>query len=237
MKIKRIPAALLAAIMTASMIGCGEEDNSPKPVEASDPNAVTFDDDDCSFASIICDDNEAADGTLSVEKVKGNKMLKFTDSFIHDYDKQVQKISINAFELLGAENLEKVSKIEFDMYADALEDCLQTEDGNQVKAPGWVGGGGGSVTALKAKPEDEEGKWYQFSEFSGEEYKYDFCGPIHGDFKFLLASSGQKWSAEMDKANFLIMRWGSQNKSNIYIDNIVFFDADGNSIPTVKASK
>ncbi|MBQ2264814.1 MAG: hypothetical protein II341_05345 [Oscillospiraceae bacterium] len=31
--------------------------------------------------------------------------------------------------------------------------------------------------------------------------------------------------------NFLIMRWGIQNLSSMYIDNITFYDADGNSIP------
>ena len=35
----------------------------------------------------------------------------------------------------------------------------------------------------------------------------------------------------MEDANFLIMRWGIANESDMYIDNIVFYDEDGNSIP------
>ena len=35
----------------------------------------------------------------------------------------------------------------------------------------------------------------------------------------------------MEDANFLIMRWGLANESDMMIDNIVFYDADGNSIP------
>lgn len=231
MRINKFISASLSAVMLCLLSSCGsEKDMSPKPVEASDPNAVTFDDGDCSFVKIICDDDYSSDGVLSVENVKGNNMLKFTDSFIHDYDKQVQKLCISAVDLLESEDLDKVHSIEFDLYADADAENLETENGEKVKAPGWIGGGGGTVTADKEK-------WYDFAEFSGGEYTYDFSEAVHVQFKFLLAASGQKWSNDMDDANFLIMRWGSQNNSNLYIDNIVFYDEEGNSIPTVKTAK
>ena len=104
MRINKFISASLSAVMLCLLSGCGsEKDMSPKPVEASDPNAVTFDDGDCSFVKIICDDDYSSDGVLSVENVKGNNMLKFTDSFIHDYDKQVQKLCISAVVLLESE--------------------------------------------------------------------------------------------------------------------------------------
>lgn len=216
------------AFSTAAMFsGCRSskpEPQPPVPAEADDENAVTFDDGIFSFAEIVCDDKEAADGELSVVEVQGNKMLKFTDSGNAALDVRVQKIRINAVQLLGGENLERVRKIEFDMYADASADLLQTEDGKNVKAPGWIGGGGGTVTA-----DNEE--WYDFGEFSGGEYTFDMSGAVHAEFKFLLADSGKKWSADMEDANFLIMRWGMQNESNLYIDNIVFYDEKGVSIP------
>lgn len=204
-----------------------EELTPPVPVEAEDENAVTFDDGDFSFAEIINDDDTSAEGELSVVEVQGNKMLKFTDSSSVDLTDRVQKIRISAIPLIGAENLDKVNRIEFDLYADATADKLVNEDGENVKAPGWIGGGGGTVTAA-----DE--KWYNFSEFGGGEYNFDMSGAVHVQFKFLLAAGGQKWSPEMDDANFLIMRWGMQNESNLYIDNIVFYDEDGNSIPIIK---
>ncbi|MCD7890422.1 MAG: hypothetical protein LUG26_01185 [Ruminococcus sp.] len=154
-------------------------------------------------------------------------MLKFTDSGNVELSERVQKIRINAIPLIGAENLDKVSKIEFDVYADSTAELLENEDGELVKAPGWIGGGGGTVTV-------DDDKWYDFSEFSGGEYNFEMSGAVHVQFKFLLAASGQKWSAEMEDANFLIMRWGLQNESNMYIDNIVFYDEDGNSIPLVQ---
>ena len=217
-----------AAVSTAATL-CSCRNNKPQPpapAEAEDENAVTFDDGDFSFAEIVCDDKEAADGELSVVEVQGNKMLKFTDSGNVDLDVRVQKLRINAVQLIGAENLERVRKIEFDMYADASAELLQTEDGKNVKAPGWIGGGGGTVTSR-----DE--KWYDFDEFSGGEYDFPLSGAVHGEFKFLLADSGVCWSEDMTAANFLIMRWGLSNEADLYLDNIIFYDEDGNSIPIV----
>lgn len=203
-----------------------EEKIPPEPVEASDPNAVTFDDGDFSFVSVISDDDKAAVGELSVEEVMGNKMLKFTDDNSVPLEGKVQKLSINAAQLVGLENLPKVRKIEFDLYAKATADHFVNEDGENVFAPGWIGGGGGTVTA-----KDE--KWYDFSEFSGGEYDFELSGAVHGEFKFLLADGGMCWSEDMTDANFLIMRWGLSNEADLYVDNIVFYDEDGNSIPIV----
>ncbi len=203
-----------------------EEKIPPEPVEASDPNAVTFDDGDFSFVSVISDDDKAAVGELSVEEVMGNKMLKFTDDNSVPLEGKVQKLSINAAQLVGLENLPKVRKIEFDLYAKATADHFVNEDGENVFAPGWIGGGGGTVTA-----KDE--KWYDFSEFSGGEYDFELSGAVHSEFKFLLADGGMCWSEDMTGANFLIMRWGLSNEADLYVDNIVFYDEDGNSIPIV----
>lgn len=204
-----------------------EELVPPTPVEADDENAVTFDDGDFSFAEVICDDNYAATGELSVVEVQGNKMLKFTDNSTVELTEKVQKIKISAVSLIGSENLDKVRSIEFDVYADATADDLVNEDGESVKAPGWIGGGGGTVTA-------KDDKWYDFSEYSGGEYNFDMSGAVHVQFKFLLAQGGLIWANDMEDANFLVMRWGLQNQSNLYIDNIVFYDEEGNSIPLAK---
>jgi len=201
-----------------------EELIPPEPVEASDLNSVTFDDENFSFASLINDDEDSAKGELSIGEIQGNKMLKFTDDNTVDLDKKVQKISINAVQLIGAENLSKVRSIEFDLYAQAVADNLVNDEGENVKAPGWIGGGGGTVTA-------KNDKWYNFSEFEGGEYNFETSGAVHVTFKFLLSAGGEIWSEDMTDANFLIMRWGLSNESDTYIDNITFFDEDGNSIP------
>ena len=199
------------------------EPEPPKPVEATDPNAVTFDDGVFDFAFAKNDDDDCAKGEISVVELMGNKMLKFTDDNTVPLSGKVQKIGISATKLLGNEGAAKVRSIEFDMYAQATADHLKTDDADGVRAPGWIGGGGGTVTAQE--------KWYDFKEFSGGEYNFETSGNVHAVFKFLLADSGQCWTEDMEDANFLIMRWGVANESDMYIDNIVFYDEDGKSIP------
>jgi hypothetical protein len=196
----------------------------PVPVEASDPNAVTFDDGIYDFVTTRNEDPDCASGTISVEELMGNKMLRFADDNTVPLEGKVQKVIISATKLLGSEGAAKVRSIEFDLYAQATADHLKTDDADGVRAPGWIGGGGGTVTA-------KDDKWYDFKEFSGGEYNFETSGNVHAVFKFLLADDGQCWTEDMEDANFLIMRWGIANESDMYIDNIVFYDEDGKSIP------
>lgn len=201
------------------------------PEEASDINAVTFDDGDFSFAYVINDDDYSAHGVLSVTRIMGNSMLKFTDDMTVDSDGKVQKICINAAQLIGTEKLPEVRSIEFDAYADAVSNQYVNRDGVNVQAVGTICIGGGS--AISIEDSDGYGKWYDFAEVQGGEYNLSMSGAVHGEFKFLLADTGYCWDEKMNDANFLIMRWGSENQSNLYIDNIVFFDENHNSIPLV----
>lgn len=200
------------------------------PFAASDPNAVTFDDGNFAFAEVVSDDDQSCTGTLSVETVDGNAMLKYTNDpgslTAENMDVMVQKVKIHASQLLSPEQLDCVYSIGFDMYAEAEEAAFVNDDGESVQVPGWIGGGGGTETV--------DGKWYSFSDFSGSglnEYDLQRSDACHVEFKFMLASSGKKWDATMEDANFLIMRWGIQNVSSMYIDNITFYDEEGNSIP------
>ncbi len=198
------------------------------PFAEADPNAVTFDDGNFDFASIVCDDDGSADGTLSIEVVDGNSMLKYTDTktTAENLGTLVQKISIDVSKLLTPEQYAEVSSIGFDILAKAEGDLLVGESGENLKVPGWIGGGGGSVTM--------DDKWYGFADYSASEineYNLERSDAYRVNFKFLLASGGKRWDAAMEAPNFLIMRWGIQNLSSTYIDNITFYDADGNSLP------
>lgn len=208
-----------------------EELIPPVPTECDNPDAVTFDNGDFSFAEIISDDEAAAVGELSVVEVMGNKMLRFADDNSVPLEGKVQKLSISAVKLIGAENLPKVRKIEFDLYAQATAANLTTDDAENVLAPGWIGGGGGTVTAKEGA--DGEKQWYNFQEFEGGEYNFETSGAVHVQYKFLVADGGLCWDETMEDANFLIMRWGIPNEADLLIDNIIFYDADGNSIPLV----
>lgn len=205
------------------------ENNFPAPVECDDPNAVTFDDGDLSFAYIDSSGIDPADGELVIADIKGNKMLKFSDDGTNFKDGTVQKIKIDAARLLSSENLAKVRSVEMDVYADATAKELVTENGDNVKAPGWIGGGAGANVAGD--------KWYKFGDWESGEYNFKMSGAVHIELKFLLAVSGQCWESGMDEATLMIMRWGSQNEGNFYIDNIVFYDEDKNSLPIEKSPK
>lgn len=198
------------------------------PFPDADANAVTFDDGDFSFAAVITDTPEAAEGTLSVDELDGNMMLHYTDTSTttENMGEAVQKIQINASALLAPEDLERVASITFDMYGVANDAQFVNEDGEKLRVPGCIAGGGGSVCA------DE--KWYGFSDFTAygiNEYDLERSDAYEVKFQFLLAASGKRWDASMDECDFLIMRWSIQNISDTYIDNITFYDADGNSIP------
>lgn len=205
------------------------ENNFPAPAECDDPNAITFDDEDFSFASIDTTGKDPANGELTITEIKGNKMLKFNDDGTNFADNTVQKIKIDTARLLSPENLAKVRSIEMDIYADATSDRLVTENGRNVQAPGWIGGGAGANVA--------NDKWYKFGDWESGEYNFKMSGAIHLELKFLLAVSGQHWESDMDEATLMLMRWGSQNEGNFYIDNIVFYDEDKNSLPIEKSEK
>lgn len=202
------------------------ENDFPEPAECNDPNAVTFNDSDFSFASILTNDIDSANGKLAIAEIKGNKMLGFIDSGSNFKNNTVQKIKIDVSKLLSGENLEKVCSVEMDVYADATAKELVTENGRNVNAPGWIGGGAGANVSGD--------KWYKFGDWHGGEYNFKMSGAIHLEFKFLLASKGKHWDSSMDESTFMIMRWGAQNEGNFYIDNIVFYDENKNSLPIEK---
>lgn len=203
-----------------------EPTNAPFP--DADPNAVTFDNAGAEIASVFADDELAVDGTMEVVNVDGNNMLRLTDTTTtaENIYGRVQKVRIDITRLLSQEQLELVDSIEFDVCAEAKDTVFVNDDGETPKVPGWLGGGGGTETC--------DGKWYGFKDFSAsniQEYALERSDMYHVTFKFLLAASGRKWDATMTEPYLQIMRWGMQNISDLYIDNITFYDADGNSIP------
>lgn len=221
-----IPETTAAPVLTTEAPTTEPPTNAPFP--EPDPNAVTFDEVGEEVAEIIADDEFAAGGTLSVESVDGNNMLKFTDTSTtaDSLPDAVQKLRINVLHLIAPDDLEKIRSVEFDLYAQAKADEFVNNDGNHMTVPGWIGGGGGTETA--------DGKWYGFSDFAASgvnEYNLTRSDTYRVSFKLLLAASGKKWDSSMDKVYFQIMRWGMQNLSDLYIDNITFYDENGESIP------
>ncbi len=198
------------------------------PFAEADPNAVTFDDGNCDFVTVVCDDDGAADGTLSVEVVDGNSMLRYHDtkSSADDVGALVQKMLFDVKKLLTPEQCAQVNSISFDIGGTAEADAFVGDDGVNLAVPGWIGGGGGTITM--------DDKWYGFADFAAteiNEYALPRSDMYRVTFKFLLASGGKKWDPAQEEITLQIMRWGLQNVTDTYIDNLTFYDADGNSIP------
>ena len=218
----------------AQEITDAQDEEEVLPTQAAfaeaDDNAVTFDDGDCSFVTVVNDDDTAVDGTVSVKDVDGNAMLCFTDDVTtaDTLEDAVQKMLISVDALLAPEDIARVRSVEFDIYGAAKDTLFVNDNGENVKVPGWVGGGGGTICA------DEN--WYGFSDFSAagiNEYDLERSDACHVTFKVLLAASGKCWDGQ-SPANLQIMRWGMQNLNDTYIDNLTFFDEDGNSIPLTR---
>ena len=227
-----IPESTVPETAPVEMTQAATEETLPLPTNApfpeADPNAVTFDDGNFSFIAVVQDDETAVDGSLSVETIDGNAMLKFTDNSTaaENLDTAVQKIRVSVGQLLREDQLESVAKISFDLYVQAKSDLFLSDDGEYRQVPGWLGGGGGTMCA--------DGNWYSFADFSASginEYDLERSDACHVEFKFLLAESGKKWDSSVEDVNFSIMRWGMQNLSDLYLDNITFYDTEGNTIP------
>ena len=227
-----IPESTVPETAPVEMTQAATEETLPLPTNApfpeAAPNAVTFDDGNFSFIAVVQDDETAVDGSLSVETIDGNAMLKFTDNSTaaENLDTAVQKIRVSVGQLLREDQLESVAKISFDLYVQAKSDLFLSDDGEYRQVPGWIGGGGGTMCA--------DGNWYSFADFSASginEYDLERSDACHVEFKFLLAESGKKWDSSVEDVNFSIMRWGMQNLSDLYLDNITFYDTEGNTIP------
>ena len=228
---------LLPLLFSLLLSGCGGTANFPNlstpletnaPMPQGDINSVTFDEIGTEIAEILNDDDFTVKGTLSIETIDGNRLLKFTDTSTtaENLETAVQKIRFNVGMLLAPEQLSQVNSITLDLYAEAKDNLFVNDDGDNMEVAGWIGGGGGTVTA--------DGTWYGFTDFSGtglQEYNLKRSDACHVKFQFLLASSGKCWNETVEDVNFLLMRWGMQNISDIYIDNLTFYDVDGNSIP------
>ena len=120
MKYRKLLSVVLAFCLVCSFSACNKKDKSekekpapPAPVEATDENSITFDDGNFKFASILDSDYKAAKGSLSVEEVQGNPMLKFTDSGDSFKNDLIQKIRISMLPIMSPENIAKVDSIEF----------------------------------------------------------------------------------------------------------------------------
>lgn len=258
MKTKRILAVLAACSMiTAVMTGCDSSNSESeskettattsattvpeteettveettitepeKPSLTADANSITFTGGDLSTAVVMAEknfENDESNCNLSVVEYNGSEMLKI--EVLDKDDKgnyKVPKIVFDVDKLVGPENLSKIARVTADVFQVAVGDFVG-DDGVAKKVPGnllgsFAGNGG-----------EDGSKWITFgSDFSAAEWDWDWVY-LQFDGKILLPAN--RYGNGLENATLVFMRWGIPNQADIYIDNITFWDDDGNSIP------
>lgn len=210
----------------------GPEEEPEKPVLEADENAITFEDGDLYTAyNIDVDENGKGNGdssgtNLTIAEYNGSKMLKIE---VLDQDDdgnyKVPKVGFDVDALVGAENVNKISSFKFDMFQVAVG-TFTGEDGTEVLCPAnFLGGFGGNSPTT-----EDPSRWVSFGEFSASEWTWDW---VYTQFTGKILLDSNKFEAGQDGCSIVLMRWGQPNQADIYIDNITFYDADGNSIPIV----
>lgn len=200
------------------------------PVVTPDANAITFNDSDDLFTAHCMAqknfENDESNCNLSVAEYKGERQLKIE---VLDYDNEkymykTPKIVFDVDELVGVDNLRKVKSFSCDITQVAVGE-FTGDDGEKMLVPGNLMGTFGSNVG-------EEGDWYvpagSSNEYAQAEWDFEW-EYLHVEGKWLLKG----FVDGAADSTLVFMRWSIPNQADIYLDNITFYDEDGNSIPIV----
>lgn len=200
------------------------------PVPVVDPNAITFDDGEDFFTAHCLNGKNFEDGEaeckLSIAEYKGQKMLKVEvlgKNSSGEYG--IPKIVFDVDELVGAENQSKIKSFSMDITQVAVGECIG-DDGEPLMAPGNLMGAFGSNVG------EENKVWYEptgsCNNFLVSEWNFEWVY-LHAEGKWLV----KNFVDGTTDSTLIFMRWALPNQADIYMDNLTFYDADGNSIPIV----
>ena len=259
---KKIIPALAAFVFAASAVSCTSEPDGDKggsygkkeevttaagdesvpeateeeytepdyPELVSEENSITFDDGDLYTAHCMSEknfENDESNCRLSVAEFKGQKQLKIE---ILDFDEEkgkykTPKIVFDMDELVGSENLSKVKSFSCDITQVAVGD-FKGDDGEMIHVPGNFMGTFGSNVG------EDCSDWYvptgSASEYAAAEWQCSWTH-LRVEGKWLLKG----FVDGTTDSTLVFMRWSIPNQADVYLDNLTFYDEDGNSIPLV----
>ena len=215
-------------------------DPLPRDVGPVDANAITFDDGDLHTCHQMNDGGDECQVELSVEDLDGDKKIKVhpvRDDDSKDYG--VVKLVFNLPEMLGADNVGNIGHISVDFTCIAT-DTWKNDDGSESLVVGNFLGALASVLASE-KAKDDEGNviqntWGQF-EFGYQDWEHEEGSwRCETDIPYnKIPANG--YAANDPSTSLVIMRWGQKNSVDFYIDNVTFFDKDGNSMPIMQGAE
>lgn len=195
--------------------------------EICDGATVTFEDGFLWTAECINDFNfedDEAECELSVEEFNGNSQLRIqviTQDDEGNY--KIPKIRFDVDKLIGTENVSKIKTVSMDISAVANGTFL-AENGEEILVPG------NCIGEIDANSGEECAVWTTLAEFAFEEWK-ETSVTKHIVGNFLLPKS--RYIDGEKGCTIVFMRWTIPNKADVYIDNITFYDDNGNPIPLV----
>ncbi len=213
-------------------------DPLPRDVGPIDENAVTFEDDDMRTAHQMDGGTDECNIELSIEDLDGDKKLRVhpvRDDDSKDYG--VVKLVFDVPNMVGAENVANIGRVTVDFTCIANGTWVNDDGSESLVVGNFLGTVAGQLAAEKGK--DDEGNliqnsWaqsdfaYQDWEHSEGSWRCETTFPINN-----IPANG--FAANDPSAALVIMRWGQKNDVDFYIDNITFYDKDGNSMPVLKS--
>ena len=162
------------------------------------------------YSAFYMKEKDGDPSLLSVVEYNGSKAL-----FIDTQENGTPKVIIDVKKLVGEDQLEQVRTISMDL-------VIVQPDGD---VPGWNGGAVGSSQGENAQ------LWYQGTEWIIEEY-INNATPVTTISTTFEDGYGFLNHTE---AYYLFMNW-SHNGTDMYIDNVTFYDGEGNAIPVLTES-
>lgn len=211
-------------------------DPLPRDVGAVDANAVTFEDGDLHTLHQMGEGGDECDVELSVVDLDGDKKVKvhaLRDDPSADYG--VVKLVFNLPEMLGVENVGKIGHISVDFTCIANE-TWQNDDGTESLVVGnFMGALAGNLASEQVKDADgnvKQNAWATHMEFKYEDWEHSE-GSWRCETDIPAAKIEANGYASTEGTTLVIMRWGQKNDVDFYIDNVTFYDKDGNSMPVL----
>ena len=213
-------------------------DPLPRDVGAIDPNAITFDDDSMHTLHQMGEGGDECDVELSIVDLDGDKKVKvhaLRDDPSSDYG--VAKLVFNLPEMLGAENVGNIGHISVDFTCIA-NGMWKNDDGTESLVVGnFLGALAGNLASEQGKDADGniiQNTWTTHTEFAYQDWEHaegSWRCETDVPAQALLTANG--YAANDNGTTLVIMRWGQKNDVDFYIDNVTFFDKNGNSMPII----
>lgn len=222
---KFIFIAILALMILSVAIFC---DDLTEPFsDVYDGATITFEDGLIWTAESIGDNNfqdDEAECELSVEKFEGSRQLKIRVIGKNEKgDYKVPKIRFDVDKLIGTQNVSKIKSVSLDVTA-AANGTFTADNGDEILVPGNCMG------EINANTGENCAVWTKLAGFNFAEWEKTSV-KRHITGKILLDES--RYIDGETGCTLVLMRWSIPNSADIYIDNITFFDDEGNPLPLV----